>query len=314
MEHLTVDWNWSFPAFRLFGVEVRIHWSLPAFLLYYLTRLGHVGLSTTTLALFVLLPMVLLFASVVAHEFGHVFAARYFKLRTGHMVLTPIGGAVLVAQGRTPTQEIVVALAGPLVNLGLALLATGLYAGLGGPLDVGLLDPLAFTKSTVFLDLLLRGELFLFVVRDFAQAQFALFFFNVLLAAYPMDGGRVLMGLLWSRRGFHSALVASCQVARMFAVGMVVAGFAWRSPGLALIGALVFMQAQATLKRAARLPDPGLGYVRPSASAKRRPSRKRAARVEHLRLVEQYEKDPESVPPEMKQEIERIIAEGAKRR
>lgn len=254
----TVNWAWSFRAFRLFGVDVRVHWSLPAVFLYYVVRGGQLGYSLSTVTLFVALPMALLFASVVAHEYGHVFAARHYALRIGHMVLTPIGGMVMVAQGRTPTHELVVALAGPLVNLALALAGVGLYVGIGGLPGIGLVVP--FLDDGAFLQLWAQQRLLHLVVYDFVQAQMGLFLFNVLLMAYPMDGGRVLMSILWRRRGFHQALIASCKVARVLAVAMGLVGLITTRTSLAIIGALVFFQAHTTMSRAAMLPDPGSGY------------------------------------------------------
>ncbi len=263
-----VDWNWSFHAFRWSGIDVRIHWSLPAFFLYYVTRGFELGYSLIGLALFVVLPMILLFASIVAHEFGHAFAARHFGLRVGHMILTPIGGMVMVAQGQTPTHELGVAIAGPAVNFVLALIASALYLALGGPPSLGLILPFAGVENLHFLYGQERWlELVLF---DFASSQSMLVAFNLLLTAYPMDGGRVLMALLWRRRGFHSALVLSCKIARVLAVVLGIAGMLMARPALAFIAFFVFFQAQTTLKQAAQLPDPG-GWGRSPPRPKQKP-------------------------------------------
>jgi Zn-dependent protease len=226
-----VDWNWSFHAFRWSGIDVRIHWSLPAFFLYYVTR--------------------------------------HFGLRVGHMILTPIGGMVMVAQGQTPTHELVVAIAGPAVNFVLALLASALYLALGGPPSLGLILPFAGVENLHFLYGQERWlELVLF---DFASSQAMLVAFNLLLTAYPMDGGRVLMSILWRRRGFHAALVASCKIARVLAVLLGIAGVLTARPALAFIAFFVFFQAQTTLKQAPLLPDPGGWRAPPRPSKKPKP-------------------------------------------
>jgi stage IV sporulation protein FB len=254
-----MNWAWSFRAFRLFRVDVRVHWSLLAVVLYYVVRGAQLGYSAATLTLFVILPTLLLFASVVAHEFGHVFAARHYSLRVDHMILTPIGGMVMVAQGRTPRHELVVALAGPLVNLALAAAGSALYFALGGPPSAGLLMP--FLGEGIFAQLWSQQHLLTLVVFDFVQVQMGLFLFNIVLAAYPMDGGRILMAILWRRRGFERALVTSCKVGRVVAVLIGLTGILMMRPGLAAIGLMVFLQAHNTLARAGALAgavyDPG---------------------------------------------------------
>ncbi len=252
-----MDWNWSFRAFRLFGTDVRIHWSLPAFFLYFVLRAASHGTSPTFLALFVVTPFVLLFASVLAHEYGHIFAARWYGLHVGRTILTPIGGMVMVGQAQTPKSELVVAAAGPAVNLALALLGTLFYALLGGPFSASLVVPLL--GDDLFARLYQQGDLGTLMVRDFVQTNAMLWWFNVLMVAYPLDGGRMLFSALWKRHGYQTGMVLACKVSRVLAVVLGIAAIILLSPILAVIAFFVWLQATMVLRQIPQLAQPGLG-------------------------------------------------------
>lgn len=253
-----MNWNWSFRAFRLFGTDVRIHWTLPAFFFYYVLRAAQHSPSVLFIALFVITPFVLLFASVVAHEFGHIFAARYYGLHVGETILTPIGGMVMVGRSRTPQSEFVVAAGGPAVNVALALIGLLLFLALGGPLSLGTLVP--FVADDPFTRLYVQGHTGLLVLHDFVQTNAVLFLFNMAMVAYPMDGGRMVFAGLWRTKGYHSGMVVACKVSRVVAVLMGVAALITLSPLLGVIAFFVWMQASMMLKRIPLLDDPGAGY------------------------------------------------------
>lgn len=251
-------WKWSFRAFRLWGTVVRIHWSLLAFFLYYVVRAFSHDLSPAFVAMLVVTPFVLLFGSVLLHEFGHIFAARHFKLSVGETILTPIGGMVMVGRARTPWSEFWIAAWGPIVNVVLAAAGLLLYTLLGGPISVSMLVP--FVTDDAFSQLYRQGDMGLLVLRDFVQTNVMLFVFNVVMVAYPMDGGRMLLAGLWHRSGYRGGMEMACKVSRVMAVLMVVGGFLMRSVLLALIGVFVWMQAAMMLRQLPLLDDPGGGH------------------------------------------------------
>jgi Zn-dependent protease/CBS domain-containing protein len=183
-----------------------------------------------------------LFTCVLLHELGHGFVAQRYGLQVKQIVLLPIGGiASLGGKPQSPKQEIAIAIAGPLVNIVLALtLAAGLgFSGAAANLtDVGKLGP--------------SWQTFLFMLTA-GNASLALF---NLLPFFPLDGGRVLRALLSLKFGELRATRWAAGLGQL--AGVVVAGFALVSGQiiLALIGTLVFMAA--SRERAAVILHPSL--------------------------------------------------------
>ena len=115
--------NGSFQIVRLFGIPVRIHWTFSLIFLWVLyvgqSSLGHFNwqiIAWTTASILAL------FVCVILHELGHALTARRFGVHTRNILLLPIGGlAVLDRLPEKPFHEFLVALAGPAVNVGLAI-------------------------------------------------------------------------------------------------------------------------------------------------------------------------------------------------
>ncbi|WP_253158305.1 site-2 protease family protein [Stieleria tagensis] len=170
-----------------------VHWSF-ALLIAYVAYSGYQdGVQGMAFGVSLLLGM---FLCVTLHEYGHALTARRFGIETLDITLFPIGGvARLLKIPRIPWQELLVAVAGPAVNvailliLGLVLL---IVPGIGFP-SVGDLLTQAEARDRVFdaLDVpsVLGYLLFLMMVNT------ALILFNM-IPAFPMDGGRVLRSLL----------------------------------------------------------------------------------------------------------------------
>src|SRR5438128_11478279 len=169
--------GWSLPIFRIAGIQLRIH--VTFLLLIAWLAFGYYAEGGSAVAASRVLFILLLFLCVVLHEFGHAFAAKAFGINTPDITLLPIGGvARLERMPEKPTQELVIALAGPMVNVVIAL---GLFVA-GGPQAV--LHPGAVESGGLIAQLLTINILLLL--------------FN-LLPAFPMDGGRVLRALLATR-------------------------------------------------------------------------------------------------------------------
>lgn len=111
--------NGAFRVGQIAGIPIRLHWSLLLFV-------GFIALTSGGGVLGALLGGVLLFASIVLHELGHALVARGYGIRTHDIVLTPIGGVARIeGMPKNGRAEMLIALAGPIVSLVIAGLATG---------------------------------------------------------------------------------------------------------------------------------------------------------------------------------------------
>src|SRR5688572_32980804 len=120
--------RWSFMIARIAGIDVRLHFTF-LLLLVWVGYAGYVQ-GNTSKAIAQLILVLSLFGCVLLHEFGHAIAARRYGIRTPDITLLPIGGiARLERMPEKPSEEIVVAVAGPAVNLVIAA-ALWIFIGL----------------------------------------------------------------------------------------------------------------------------------------------------------------------------------------
>jgi Zn-dependent protease/CBS domain-containing protein len=218
--------KWSIPLGRLFGIGVYLHFTFILFLLFagYVTWTSTHNLGAAVLGVSFL---ALLFLCVLLHEFGHALAARRYGIATSDITLLPIGGlARLERMPEQPAQELVIALAGPAVNVVIAALLF-LWLRLAG--NYAPLAEFALGSGPVLHRLM--------VVNLFLVA------FN-LLPAFPMDGGRVLRALLSAWLGRPRATAIAANIGQGLAIVLGLLGFFY-NPLLIFIGIFVFLGAQA---------------------------------------------------------------------
>ena len=216
----------SFQIGRIAGIKILIHWTfllLLGFIVFAEVRKG-----SDTMAIVANIGFVLaLFLCVMLHELGHSLAAKRYGIKTKHITLLPIGGiASLERIPEDPMQELWVALAGPLVNVLIALLLLP-FVGLTGSFFEESVGNLTTTQG--FLYSLFRVNVILVL-------------FNA-IPAFPMDGGRVLRALLAMQLGRIRATSIASTLGRIIAVGFVFFGL-FTNPFLVLIGIFVYFGAQ----------------------------------------------------------------------
>src|SRR5438477_13171517 len=108
--------SWSLPILRVAGIQLRIH--VTFLLLIGWLAFGYYSEGGSAAAAGRVFFILLLFLCVVLHEFGHAFAAKAFGINTPDITLLPIGGvARLERMPEEPVQELIIAVAGPLVNI-----------------------------------------------------------------------------------------------------------------------------------------------------------------------------------------------------
>ena len=221
--------KWSLYLGKIAGIKVFIHWTfwiliIWIFMMYY--QMGH----SFEHALMGIVFIITLFACVVLHELGHALTARRFKIRTRDITIYPIGGvASLESMPEDPRQELGVAIAGPLVNIAIALILWIYLQSTGQMPDVSKL-----TNSS-------------YIAGSFG---FRLMVINVILAvfnmipAFPMDGGRVLRALLAFKLDRGRATMIAARIGQLLAIVFVFLGFFYNF-WLVFIGLFIFLGAGA---------------------------------------------------------------------
>ena len=251
--------NWSFPIGTVKGTVIRLHLTFLLFLIW--IGVSHYAQGGQRAAVEGLLFITLLFACVLLHEFGHVFAARRYGVQTPDITLLPIGGvARLERVPEKPSEELVVALAGPAVNV---VIAAVLFLILGGLPSMG--DGTQVQNPGVGL----LGRL--------AWVNISLVVFN-LIPAFPMDGGRVLRALLAYRLGYTRGTRIAAGVGQAVAFALGLAGL-FGNPLLIFIALFVYMGAAAEAS-AAQMRDAGRGMIASDAAETRFEGLSPAATVE----------------------------------
>jgi Zn-dependent protease len=218
--------KWSIKIGKLLGVDVYLHFTF-FLLLIFLGLVYWRATQSFNAAIAGVAFIVALFGCVVLHELGHALMARRYDIKTRDITLLPIGGvARLERMPEKPMQEFFVALAGPAVNVVIAVLILAWLVATGGLVpaeEVGMFGGPVLQRLMIV-------NIFLVV-------------FN-LLPAFPMDGGRVLRALLATAMGRRRATAIAANVGQFMAILFGIVGFLF-NPFLIFIAIFVYLGAQA---------------------------------------------------------------------
>lgn len=208
------------------GIDLFVHWSFALVVAY-------VAISTrdggTTGMAFAIAQLLGVFLCVTLHEYGHAMAARRFGIGTADITLLPIGGvARLKSMPRIPWQELVVALAGPAVNVVIAaMIVGGLWIFTDGLILRGLAAEVKDYLGIEVIDGALAESLFQILVApswlSYITVMLVVNCFLVafnMIPAFPMDGGRVFRSVLAMVSDYRNATVIASRVGVVLAVLM----------------------------------------------------------------------------------------------
>jgi len=184
------------------------------------------------------------FGCIMLHELGHALTALSLNIDVKQIVLLPFGGlAQIQSVPERPFHEMLIAAAGPLVNLALVLALLPVLAATGGPALITsiFIAPVAVIDYTIILffrENNLSGLVLLLIISNAI-----LFAFN-LIPAFPMDGGRILRSGLSLFISYKRATRLSMVFGIAIALTMIVFGLRQGSIGLALIGLFIIFAAR----------------------------------------------------------------------
>lgn len=205
--------NWSFCVGRLFGIPINLHISLAFFLFPLLTgsRLdfGH-GLEY----------VVAVVLCILHHELGHALAARHYRLTGLSIMLHGFGGFAVSRGIRSPTQALVISLAGPAVTFVIG----GLFLGLG---------TLGQSRTVIGTE----AEYQFYMLAFLGSFNLMLGVLNM-VPSLPFDGGHALQAILNRRRSEFKAMRAVAHLGLIVSALLAFAGL-WFGYGLATIFGLI---------------------------------------------------------------------------
>jgi Zn-dependent protease/CBS domain-containing protein len=212
---------------KVAGIKIFIHWTFFLLIFWIIASNIRAGNNTQQI-MYSLVFIMTIFFCIVLHELGHALTAKRFNYKTKDIILLPIGGMARMEElPENPKQELLIAIAGPLVNVVIAVI---LYPFINW-------EAVKESMTTAFV---LGKNNFLF---SLLSVNISLVLFN-LIPAFPMDGGRMLRAILSMQMDRVKATAIAARTGQIFSVIFFILGIFY-NPFLILIALLIFITAQA---------------------------------------------------------------------
>jgi len=211
---------------KVSDIKISVHWTFLILILWIVISNARSGSGIVEI-LWSVGFVLTIFACVILHELGHALAAKRYKINTLDITILPIGGiAQLESMPEKPKEELVVAIAGPIVNL---IISAVLFPFVRLTSSINDVNTFQEINAQNFLPALMVINLWLAL-------------FN-LIPAFPMDGGRILRALLGFKLDHAKATRIAASIGQVLAMVFVFFGFFF-NPFLIFIGFFIFLGAQ----------------------------------------------------------------------
>jgi stage IV sporulation protein FB len=243
--------SWSFPIGQLFGIMIRVHLILPIVMVSLIARAALVKTNPAGMWQDATMLMIVMFFSVLLHEFGHCFAARFMDGEADEILMWPLGGLAFARSlPHTPSAHFVFTLGGPLVNLVLCLIA-GLAIFLAfdflppfNPFD----PPYRLHDNRIDIELSTwsegvkeTGNVLAIVLARVFWINWLLLLFNTVLVGLPFDGGHMLQAALWPRLGHYQSKKVAIYAGFVCAVLVGIYSIIYTEPMMAFLTIFIFV-------------------------------------------------------------------------
>lgn len=216
--------SWSVRLARVSGIVVRIH---ILFILIVVIQLLQALFAKPTSAQsipldfhYVAIALGCLFLIVLAHEFGHCLACRLVDGEADEILMWPLGGLAYCRPPQRWRAHFITAAGGPLVNVLFLIVAAPMLGLITGRWwGVAIPNPFDFSGLLYVAHSWPLAALYLF-----NEVNLIILLFNILVPMFPMDGGRLMQALLWSKIGYMRSMRIALRVGYVAAILLGVLG------------------------------------------------------------------------------------------